>query len=223
MPGPASVPLEPGDLLLFYSDGLIEARNPDGEIYGIRRLGRFLADNHEVEPGELLNRVYMELVKFSNSVSFVDDLTCIAVRISEPDESHLVTHAKIEIFSSLAELERLRLFLQDGCDKAHAIDKEHVMKLELALNEVASNVIRHSYQGRSGQKIQAELDVYPKRIVVRLYHCGLPFTKPQVSSPAFDGTQQHGFGLYLIRNCVDEIHYATEPDGRNCIRLTKRI
>jgi serine phosphatase RsbU (regulator of sigma subunit) len=41
-PTVASASLEPADLLLLYTDGLTEARNPDGEMFTIDRLGQFI-------------------------------------------------------------------------------------------------------------------------------------------------------------------------------------
>jgi len=34
--------LEPGDMLLLYTDGLTEARRPDGELFSVERLGEFI-------------------------------------------------------------------------------------------------------------------------------------------------------------------------------------
>jgi serine phosphatase RsbU (regulator of sigma subunit) len=41
-PTVASESLEPADLLLLYTDGLTEARDPDGEMFTIERLGQFI-------------------------------------------------------------------------------------------------------------------------------------------------------------------------------------
>jgi hypothetical protein len=45
----AEASLEPGDLLLFYTDGLTEARDPEGRMFSITRLSQFIA--HEAASG----------------------------------------------------------------------------------------------------------------------------------------------------------------------------
>jgi serine phosphatase RsbU (regulator of sigma subunit) len=42
--------LEAGDRALFYSDGLIEAHNPEGEMFGFPRLQALVAEHAEGEP-----------------------------------------------------------------------------------------------------------------------------------------------------------------------------
>jgi anti-sigma regulatory factor (Ser/Thr protein kinase) len=37
-----------------------------------------------------------------------------------------------------------------------------------------------------------------------------------------DGSQESGFGLYLIEQSVDDVRYYGDARGRNCIALVKR-
>jgi len=39
-------PLAPGDTLVFYTDGITEARSADGELFGLDRLTTFLIESH---------------------------------------------------------------------------------------------------------------------------------------------------------------------------------
>jgi serine phosphatase RsbU (regulator of sigma subunit) len=72
---------EAGDLFLFASDGAGDARNPDGDFFGLKRLqdsvGRQLATSHQ----EMLRALHRDLVAFTQSTSFADDLTLIAIRV----------------------------------------------------------------------------------------------------------------------------------------------
>ncbi len=48
-----SVPFEPGDLFFFYSDGITEARNPTGELFGPQRLEECVVSNGQLEPARV--------------------------------------------------------------------------------------------------------------------------------------------------------------------------
>jgi len=98
---------------------------------------------------------------------------------------------------------------------------EGVSQLELAITEAASNVMRHAYRGRTDQQIQLDAEVFADRIVLRLHHLGESFDPGAVSTPTFDGTQDGGFGMYIIAQSVDDVRYYRDERGRNTISLVK--
>lgn len=75
-----SLTLEPGDMLLAYSDGLLEAEAPDGERFGEGRLVSLLQEHHGLEAQSLLDRVTAELKAFCGHRPLEDDVTLLAIR-----------------------------------------------------------------------------------------------------------------------------------------------
>ena len=216
-----SVPVEPGDVLLFYSDGLTETRNAEGELFGIERLSECVRQHGHLEPRELIEEIRLAAVAFSNSQRFGDDLTCVGVRIEE--RRLPLFRAEVEISSDLTELARARAFVREVCAKlASPPDEETVSQLELAVTEAASNVMRHAYGGRTDRRIQLEAEAFDDRIVLRLHHLGQSFDPDAVRPPAFDGSQEGGFGMYIISRSVDDVRYDRDDRGRHCISLTKK-
>ena len=216
------VSIEPGDVLLFYSDGLTETRNRDGELFGTERLAECVRLHGRLEPRDLIEQVRLAAVEFADAERFGDDLTCVAVRIEERELPLL--RSEIDIASDLKELTRARAFVREVCSRIHdpAPDEETVQQLELAVTEAASNVIRHAYSGRTDRRVQIDMDVFPDRIVVRLHHLGQSFDPDAVRPPVFDGSQEGGFGMYIISESVDSVRYHRDERGRNCISLTKK-
>ncbi len=76
-----SVPFKSGDIFFFYSDGLTEAVNQDGSLYGEERLVDIVQKNARINPDSLINNVLKEIVDFSGSGTFDDDFTCVVVKI----------------------------------------------------------------------------------------------------------------------------------------------
>jgi sigma-B regulation protein RsbU (phosphoserine phosphatase) len=75
------VQLEPGDRVVFYTDGLIEARNEIGEMYGIDRLTACLK-GHGAEPAaDLLTSVTECQKAFCGSQSLTDDVTIVVMAV----------------------------------------------------------------------------------------------------------------------------------------------
>jgi sigma-B regulation protein RsbU (phosphoserine phosphatase) len=215
------VPLEPGDVLLFYSDGLTETRNKDGELFGIERLAECVRAHGQLDPEALIDQIRQAAVAFSNSETFGDDLTCVAIRIDERELP--LARAEVDISSDLGELAKVRAFVRDVCSRLPppSLDEDAVSQLELALTEAASNIMRHAYGGRTDQRIQFDAEVFHDRIVWRLHHLGASFDPARVSTPAFDGSQEGGFGMFIIERSVDEVRYYRDERGRNCISMVK--
>ncbi|MGK5092706.1 PP2C family protein-serine/threonine phosphatase [Deltaproteobacteria bacterium TL4] len=76
--------LEFGDKLFFYTDGLIENDNPVGEMWGERRLVRFLRENHQLSVGELSEKLVSTVSDFYQQNPFKDDVTFVACQITKP-------------------------------------------------------------------------------------------------------------------------------------------
>jgi serine phosphatase RsbU (regulator of sigma subunit) len=78
--------LEPGDCVLVYTDGITEARAPDGEFFGVERLIDFV-DRHAAEslrPEEILSRVVASVQDHRGSDDLGDDATALMVRWDGP-------------------------------------------------------------------------------------------------------------------------------------------
>jgi serine phosphatase RsbU (regulator of sigma subunit) len=75
--------LEPGDVLLFYSDGVVEAADVRGEPFGDRRLAEALsrsATGHSAS--EVRSSILDSLNRFKGDVELADDLTVVVASIS---------------------------------------------------------------------------------------------------------------------------------------------
>jgi len=72
--------LRPGDQIIFYTDGITEATNPAGEMFGVARLDRVLNGCRE-EASELLNAVLKALEEFTGGKSPVDDQTLLVAKV----------------------------------------------------------------------------------------------------------------------------------------------
>jgi len=216
-----SVPLEAGDLLLLFSDGITEARNSTKELFGAERLEQCVVAGQNLEPGALVTSIRDAVLAFSQSDKLTDDLTSVAIRVQEVQQA--LARVEIEIRSDLAQLRRAREFVREFCCRlpGQPADERTVGALELAVNEAASNIMKHAYHGRTDQVIGLEGEAFPDHMLIRLYHLGDPLDVSKTQPPALDGSRESGFGLYLISQSVDNVRYYRDERGRNCVELAK--
>ncbi len=155
----SAVSFETGDLFLFYSDGITEIRNPAGELYGADRLAECVRTNRDREPEALVEAIRSAAMAFAESDRLADDLTCVALRVG--DAPRPLARSEFEISSDLKDLARARAFVRDFCRGVPGglIGEDDVSDLELAVNEAASNIMKHAYHGRADQRIHLEADV----------------------------------------------------------------
>jgi serine phosphatase RsbU (regulator of sigma subunit) len=77
-----SRPLHPGDLLIFYTDGLLEARNAAGVEYGEARLQRSVTRQAGAASSrEVRDAILGDLSNFKGDVEQIDDITVVVVRM----------------------------------------------------------------------------------------------------------------------------------------------
>ncbi len=72
------LPMEEGSLVLIYTDGLTEARNPAGEEFGEERLLRLLEGNLHSVP-EIHHQIMEEVLRFCGETPLHDDLTFVLI------------------------------------------------------------------------------------------------------------------------------------------------
>ncbi|MFH1278612.1 MAG: GAF domain-containing SpoIIE family protein phosphatase [Candidatus Eisenbacteria bacterium] len=78
--------LKPGDCLLFGTDGIWEARNPEGEAYGLERLRRIIAEFHDEDLREISRRVKEDVIRFRGDGRQRDDITAVFMKLTDGGE-----------------------------------------------------------------------------------------------------------------------------------------
>jgi sigma-B regulation protein RsbU (phosphoserine phosphatase) len=73
--------LSVGDIILAFTDGIYEIINAQGEMYGLRRLQKFVANNAHLIPRDLIPRIISETDAFLGTTKRQDDVCIVAVEV----------------------------------------------------------------------------------------------------------------------------------------------
>ena len=102
--------------------------------------------------------------------------------------------------------------------------------VEVSLDEVLANVVRHGLEGR-GDAARVELEIRldagdPPRCELRVEDDGPEFDPLGKAAPdtalGLDERPIGGLGIELVRRLMDEVHYERR-DGRNRLRFARRL
>ncbi len=72
---------QPGDMLVFTSDGMLDAENDSGEMFGDERLTAVLAKNQRCSPNTVVNGILKAVSTFQGGIEHFDDETIVALRV----------------------------------------------------------------------------------------------------------------------------------------------
>jgi serine/threonine-protein kinase RsbW len=131
---------------------------------------------------------------------------------------------RIRAAAELENLAAMRRLVEDAAADG-ACDPEAVSDMVLAMNEAATNIILHGYQGQPGL-IEVEVVCNQDALVVRLRDQAPVFDPTRAPSPdvtlSLEQRPLGGMGIYMMRQLTDELRHRTLPGGGNELVLVKR-
>lgn len=130
---------------------------------------------------------------------------------------------EISLENKVAELERLRQALTDF-GRRHGLSPGVVHDLDLALEEILTNIITFGYTDSSAHEIRVSLRVQPGEARIDVEDDGRPFNpleapEPDTTTP-LEERAVGGLGILLVRQRMDDIEY-TRHGGRNLLTIRK--
>ena len=132
---------------------------------------------------------------------------------------------EIVINNQIEELERLAVFVEEVAEEL-GLDPELTMNLNLALEEVVSNVILYAYPREMGEKITIMAQSDSHNLVFTITDKGKEFDPTQVEEAditlSAEDREIGGLGIYIVKNIMNEVTYQ-RLDGKNILTLKKTI
>jgi len=92
-------------------------------------------------------------------------------------------------------------------------------EISLAVTEAVSNAIRHGSPAGEADTVELRVQVEDPRLIVTVRDHGGPFTPPTPSLPDPTAFAEHGRGLFLMQQLMDEVQFSW--DGGTVVRMTK--
>jgi anti-sigma regulatory factor (Ser/Thr protein kinase) len=93
----------------------------------------------------------------------------------------------------------------------------------MAIDEAASNVIRHTYGNRPDAHLEVEIRSYPDRLEFTMEDSG-PKVQPALLTPRpLEDVRPGGLGTYFIKCFMDDVSFDEDFKEGNRLRLVKYL
>ena len=87
-PASSEVTLEPGDLIVVFTDGIVETHPPEGDCFGCERLLASVHQHRECSPDEILDALFQAATDHAQGADQSDDATAVILKVEvSPEES----------------------------------------------------------------------------------------------------------------------------------------
>lgn len=216
---PGRIELEPGDMVVLYTDGVTEAAR-NNRPFGQGRLMDLVAEYGVGSPGELVQAIRRGVESWAGDV-LRDDIALLVFQIA-PDKQVAEPVREIVLPNEPSRIPEIRRFVGAFLADLRA-SVETSSEILLAVGEAAGNAYRHGRraEGRSEIRVRCEFDRPDFEIVVA--DDGPGFDPAEVASRGTpDPFAQGGRGLFLMRELMDQVTLETGPQGTT-VRLVRAL
>ena len=125
----------------------------------------------------------------------------------------------------LREIERLNKLVRQFGD-LHEVPSRALYALNLALDEVVTNVVRHGFDDPSGHELQAQVTIQGENLTTVVSDPGRAFNPLDVAPPDLNAPLAEralgGLGVHLVRSLMDSVEYRRD-NGKNVLTMRKRV
>jgi serine phosphatase RsbU (regulator of sigma subunit)/anti-sigma regulatory factor (Ser/Thr protein kinase) len=236
--------LEPGESILFYSDGIVEAHNPERDMFSFPRLMELVGKHADAET--LIDFLLAELATFTGpDWEQEDDVTMVTLHRSEGyGVSEISTRSAMRLeektgngdnnngdWRTLAEWtlpsepgnERLAMERVAEAVEPLKLPKKRLEELKTAVAEATMNAMEHGnhYQADVLVSIQVQTSQKVLSVQIRDQGSGQPIPSPEepdLEAKLAELQTPRGWGLFLIKNLVDDMRI-TSDENHHTIEL----
>lgn len=214
--------LEKGDTFFLYTDGITEAMDVYGKLYGEDRLKGHLDKCARYTPHMVMESVYGAVAEYAGAAPQADDMTMLILQYN-PDARSRDSH---EFKAALDQLEAVQSFIGEPLEK-RGCPASVRRQLAVAVEELFVNIAVHAYEGAYGHgtaEVSWVCTDDPRAISVTFKDSGVPFNPLEHADPqrpeSVQKAQIGGLGILMARKNTDSMQYSYE-DGKNVLTFTK--
>ncbi len=127
------------------------------------------------------------------------------------------------IKASTKNLSDIRKFVSKYAEE-HGFTQDQISDIRLAVDEAATNIIKHGYKNDDTQTLTLKLEFDDEKLNVTLTDQGVSFDLKKYKSPdirqQIEKRKRGGMGIRLMKNLMDDVSYNVQ-NQKNVLKMSK--
>ena len=144
-------------------------------------------------------------------------------KILQQQDQKKTTLVDMEISGNPRSLSLIRRILC-SCAASVPLPAAFLNDIKLAVTEACTNIIKHAFKYDQNRKFSLAIQVCDDFFLIHVTYTDTDFNPDAIPLPDLSNIKEGGLGVFIIRNIMDNIHYATDPaTGTVLLRMIKFI
>ena len=223
--------LDVGDILFLYTDGVVEAMNKKGELFGLNRLVDELKSITIKNTKDIVIDVEKKVDEFATGLEQYDDITMLCFKFKEIkiDESKVYKYENKykATYESINEINKLVVdSLKSSYDDK--VYKKYLDELDICIEEIVVNICDYAFDTKNDPSnefaVKLVIDKNTDKLSISFIDEGIEFDPTRTRNvnilQGVDKRGIGGFGIHITKNIVDILEY-NRVDNKNILTMTK--
>ena len=218
--------VEPGDVYIFFSDGVTEAVNPDDVPFGKDRVEQVSVESVRARyDSEHIADALAKAVMLWTGERIDDDITIVVVKIDEAPSCVVVRkeRAYCEFPVESSERNGFADFLETYLGDVPGITDYDRHAVIIGVTEAVNNIVEHGLLFQANQRIQLEIEARITDIEIVICDRGREYAEPPIKEISVDDNRERGYGWMIMRRCFQDVALVRNPLGYNILTLQRKV
>lgn len=213
------IQLNKGDKLFLYTDGVPEATDKDNNMFTLDGMIAALNNYKDETAKGIISGVRNSVDAFVGDAPQFDDLTMVCLEMKSTDNTNTLTVDALN-----ENLHKVMDFV-DGVLEENDCFMKTQMQVDLAVEEIFTNISNYAYEGGSG-KAEITANCNGKELTIVFKDSGTPYNPLEKADPdttlSSDKRQIGGLGIFLVKKNMDDVLYEYK-NNQNVLTMKKVI
>lgn len=219
--------LERNETIVLYTDGIPEAMDVNNNLMGDEKFERLLQDIRKKNNPKDMTKLLLDSTReFASGAEQSDDITILILTYYLNKVKNKNPEKYLKIYNRIDNIPKVEAFIEEFC-LDWGIQPGDMYKVNLAMEEVISNIINYGYDDDAAHEIEIRAKMQDAVLKIRIEDDAKAFNPldhkdPEGLDKSIEERSIGGLGIFFVKKMMDRVEYRHESN-HNILIIEKMI